>query len=146
MPRPVPPNPYSFGVVRSPNNRFEWNFGKIPSPARATTRLNPQDPETGGRHTQEAVPVLCSWCGHPYWPPWHVIRGTCSDICREAESQYNAERRSKAVLVKAVETALAQEAPSSRLKELLSEIEARIAEDDTAAAAAAGAAGKGTYS
>ena len=90
--------------------------------------------------------MLCSWCGHPYWPPWQVIRGTCSDACREAEAQYNAERRSKADLVKAVETALAQEAPSSKLKELLSEIEARIAEEETAAAAAAGTAGKGTYS
>ena len=145
MLRPDKPNPYTFGIIRSPNNRFEWNFGKIPTPQRSVSVLNPNDPDTGGRHVLEAVPLLCDWCGHPFWPPWQVIRGWCSDACKAAEAAYQAERLSKSELMDAVESAFTAQDPVSRLKELLKEIEQRVAEEDAAAAATAGAAGKGVY-
>ncbi len=63
-------------------NRFTWDADQNPSPQRCFLE--------GGRLT-EAMPVLCDWCGRPFWPAMHIMRGHCSDTCRRAEDTYNEE-------------------------------------------------------
>lgn len=137
-----PTKPTLTGIYRSPNGRFAFDFDRNPSPMRAKTVLVPADPDTGGRHTMEAIPVLCTWCGQPYWPPWSVIQGCCSAPCREAQSQCAADKRSHEELVSAVQQALGQETPSTQLQELLGAIQQRLVEDATEEARARGDAGK----
>ena len=137
-----PSKPHLTGIYRSPNGRFEFDFDRNPSPMRAKTVLVPADLDTGGRHVMEAIPVLCSWCGQPYWPPWAVTQGCCSDTCTTAERQCQADKRSHEELVEAVQQALGQETPSAQLQELLGDIQQRLAEDATADALSRGDAGK----
>lgn len=81
---PRPDKPELVGVYRSPDNRFAWEPAVNPSPMRALgDRLQRQT---------EGLPVLCRWCGYPYWPPMHIREGHCSDECELEEKRYLQER------------------------------------------------------
>lgn len=124
MQRPTPP--ILTGIHRSPNNRFAWDFGHIPSPKRTSMTLVPADPNTGGRHTQEAIPVLCSWCFQPFWPPWQITQGCCSDGCRETQQAYLTDRRTRDQLVEQLKTV---DASPEDVEAVLHELRERLADE-----------------
>ena len=81
MPRPAKPKLH--GHYRSPDNRFDWDADYNPSPMRASGVLQRQT---------EGLPVLCDWCGFPFWPVASVQKGTCCEICQMASQQYEVEK------------------------------------------------------
>jgi hypothetical protein len=86
MTRPEPPKLH--GKFRDPRNRFEWDADQNPSPQRAK----------GGetfRQANESLPVLCEWCGQPFWPEWFVTEGCCMEACEQAFSAWQQEREER---------------------------------------------------
>lgn len=81
--RERPSRPQLHGVYRDlARNRFTWDFDAIPSPQRSSRFA---------RET-ESVPVLCHWCGLPFWPEAGVTEGWCMEECERAETTYVSER------------------------------------------------------
>jgi len=109
MPRPE--KPALQGIYRSPDNRFEWNAKKNPSPMRAY--------KADLQHITEEVPVLCRWCGFPYWPPANVVEGCCSQACITFEQDYLKERSDRERLFDQLRQ---QEIDNDKLRGLLGRI------------------------
>ena len=101
--------------------------------------LVPADPDTGGRHVMEGVPLLCQWCSAVYWPPWQVQQGCCSDPCRQAQSDYLNDRRTKGQILQELQADLVS---ATDLEELVAELRARLAEEETENARLRGERGK----
>ena len=123
-----PKKPQLTGVHYGGGNRFAWDFGKIPSPKRTMTVLVKDDLNTGGRHVNAAIPVICEWCGSPFWPPWSVLQGCCSPGCNEALNTYQQERQTKTAVMEQL-AAVASDLPPQALQDLLAELQDRLAEE-----------------
>lgn len=104
---PRPDKPALAGIYRSPDNRFEWNPAINPSPMRAHT--------PSLQRQTEGLPVLCAWCGTPFWPPMHILQGCCSDACTAQEQTYLRDRKERDRLLDELRT---QEADINRLRAL----------------------------
>jgi len=122
-----PEKPKLTGIHRSPNNRFAWDFGCVPSPQRTGMLLVPADLQTGGRHTQEAIPIVCDWCGLPHWPVWSILKGCCSEACRTQMQDYLNDRRTKAELLQQL-TAM-DDVTAQDVEEVLRELRDRLVEE-----------------
>lgn len=141
-----PPKPLLTGIHTGGGNRFSWDFGRIPSPKRSMTVLVPADLDTGGRHANVAIPVICDWCGLPFWPPWQILQGCCSEVCREALQQYLTDRHTKAqVLEQLGEQFQSEQVTIQDLEVLLKELRAHIAEEQAENDRLRGELGKRTY-
>lgn len=82
-----PTRPSYHGIYRDlERNRFEWDSDQNPSPMRSDME--------GGRLT-EHIPVLCAWCGRPFWPAMHILEGLCSPECQDAEAQWHEWERAR---------------------------------------------------
>ena len=114
--------PVLHGTFRSENNRWEWDADKIPTPQRSD--VLPQ--------YTEHLPVLCDYCGMPFWPlvasqkedlplssltvqsteGWHTINGCCSEMCllnRQREREAMKEDPDKARILALEEQVLEYE-------------------------------------
>lgn len=109
MPRPEKPT--LTGTYRSADNRFEWNANTNPSPMRCTNSAL-------ARQT-EHLPVLCDWCGRPYWPPANVAKGICSSFCTTQQQQYLQERTAREKLL---DELLEKEVENDALRGLLGRV------------------------
>ncbi len=126
-----PQKPVLTGIYRGGGNRFEWDFGKIPSPKRAG----------GLPHTTEHVPVVCDWCGLPFWPVMTVIQGCCSASCREDFSAYLSDRKTRDALMEELQrTPLGPE----DIATILAEVRARLTEEQQENDRLRGLLGKGS--
>lgn len=105
---PRPPKPVLSGIYRSPDNRFSWDPAVNPSPMRCAS--------AGLQRQTEGLPVLCKWCGEPYWPPMHITEGCCSEACTEAEQTYLRERKDREALFDELRDA---EVENNRLRGLM---------------------------
>lgn len=59
------------GVYWCDRNRFSHDFDRNPTPQRS--ELYPQ--------LTADLPVVCDFCGRPFWPPPEVVKGCCSEMC-----------------------------------------------------------------
>ena len=125
-----PDRPVLTGTHISRGNRFTWDFGKIPSPKRSGA----------SPATTEHVPVICQWCGAPFWPPAIILQGCCDTACHDALQGYLAARQTREALLDHLRMA---QVPPEDLEALLRQVQERLAEEQAENAALRGLSGKG---